>query len=344
MENVRLIYEQIEEAKRHLLKGSLLQIRLALILLDNAAELLMYRELQSRFSWDDERMPKWEPARKEWINAGLGPKYTEDERKDAEDGFKPKLRILQHRLKKISEDDRKVLCVGHKLRCEAFHRGHIRPQILAQVCRVLFGTVVELTVKLPFQEYRIPGGDPDGENAAFLERFGLRDAYMLGSDEGRLELRRKLAEGVAVDPLEFAHALSSDLIQRIDETIERLACVGETDDRAKIDYNLQHTQFWRELGASMLKAGIYEPQLGEEFEAWQRAGRARFTLSKIERWRRMAISIARSTNPASALDHYWAIEKRFAPLEHEVAEAVWRYDDDVNMQIHHQRLRRNTTS
>ena len=337
MESIRLIYEQIEQAKKYLMNGSLLQLRLALILLDNAAELLMHRELQLRFSWDDEMMPKWEPARTEWISAGLGAKYTDEERRDSEKEFEPKLRILHLRLKKISDDDRKVLCVSHKLRCEAFHRGHIRPQILAQVSRVLFTTVVELTVKLPLQEYRIPGGDLDSDNAAFLERFGFRDAYALGTDEGRLKLKRKLGEGVGIDPLELAHALSSDLIQRVDETIEGLAYVGGAEDRTKIDHNLQYTQFWREIGSHMLKNGIYEPQLREEFKARQLAGRAKFTLSKIERWRRMAHAIAHYVNPAVALDHYWAIDKRFAPLEQDVAQTVSRYDDDVNMQIHHRR-------
>jgi hypothetical protein len=50
MENVRLIYEQIEHAKKMLLSDSVLDTRLALILLDNAAEVMMYRELSKRFS------------------------------------------------------------------------------------------------------------------------------------------------------------------------------------------------------------------------------------------------------------------------------------------------------
>jgi len=53
VERVRLIYEQIEEAKRLLLKGSLLDLRLSLILLDNAAEVLMFRELERVFAQDD---------------------------------------------------------------------------------------------------------------------------------------------------------------------------------------------------------------------------------------------------------------------------------------------------
>jgi len=48
MEGVRLIYEQIEEAKKYILGGSLLQLRLALILVDNVVELMMYRELEGR--------------------------------------------------------------------------------------------------------------------------------------------------------------------------------------------------------------------------------------------------------------------------------------------------------
>src|SRR2546422_7599684 len=84
-----------------------------------------------------------------------------------------------------------------------------------------------------------------------------------------------------------------------------------------------------------LKNGIYEPQLGEEFKARQAAGGAKFTLSKIERWRRVALAIARISSPASALDHYWAIDKRFIPLEQDVAEAVCRYDDEINRSEEH---------
>ena len=130
MQRVRLVYEQIEEAKNYLTGGSLLQFRLALILLDNAAELMMHRELEYQFAWDEHRMPKWEPARTEWMRSERGPKYTDEERKRSEQEFEPKLRILCLRLGRISEDDRRILCVCHKLRCGAFHRGHIRAQIL----------------------------------------------------------------------------------------------------------------------------------------------------------------------------------------------------------------------
>jgi hypothetical protein len=51
VERVRLIYEQIEEAKRFLVKGFLLDLRVSLILRDNAAEVLMFKELEHVFAW-----------------------------------------------------------------------------------------------------------------------------------------------------------------------------------------------------------------------------------------------------------------------------------------------------
>jgi hypothetical protein len=92
--NVRLIYEQIDAARAYLEIGSLLGCRLALILLDNAAELIMRRELEDDFARVDKWGPKWEPARTEWLQVGLGPKYTPEERKAAEREFEPKTRIL----------------------------------------------------------------------------------------------------------------------------------------------------------------------------------------------------------------------------------------------------------
>jgi len=337
MERARLIYEQIEEAKRHLLGGSHLQLRLALILLDNAAELLMHRELRDEFARADYYQPKWEPALGDWLRSGLGPKYTEKERRDSEREFEPKIRILQLRLKRISESDRRVLCVCHKLRCEAFHRGHVRSQILAHICKLLYLTVAELTVKLPVKVYSVPGGDQDKESAAFLGRFGVKDPYAFGSEERNGSLRNKLVENIAFDAAESARALSDDLVGRIDTTIEGLAYVGETEDRSKIDYNMQYGQFWHDVGAHLMEEGTLEPELGEQFKAWQSAGRARFTLAKVTRWRRTAVAIARCTNPANALDHYWAIDKRFARLEQGVGKSVAEYDEWINMEIHHRR-------
>ncbi len=334
MENVRLIYEQIEEAKRQLTAGSLLRLRLALILLDNAAELMMYRELEHEFAWCDQSMPKWEPARTEWLEHGFGPKYTPEERRDAGKEFDPKARILALPLRRITADERDVLYVCHKFRCEAFHRGHLRREILLPVCKLLYLTVAALTVKLWPRSYLLPSTNPHPDDAGFLARFGIANALSLTTDEGREQLRRVLMEDIVLDAGELCHVLSADLTERLENTIGNLAYLGETDDDTEIDHNLQYTQFWREQGAELAKRGLREPDLTKAFETWKGAGKARYTLAKIRFWLRRAENISRRKNPARALVEYWAIEKRFATFEKDVAEAVVDYEDRIDAEIH----------
>jgi hypothetical protein len=311
--NVRLIYEQIEAARSYLQNGSLVGCRLALILLDNAAELMMHRELEEQFAWEDKLAPKREPARTEWFQGEFGPKYTPDERKGAEREFEPKTRVLCIRLQRISTEDRHILNVCHKLCCEAFHRGILRQTILEHISRVLYLTVVELTVKLPFSGLTLPGATLTPEEADFLHRFGIVDATSLVTDDGRRRMADRLRDGVTFDSQSFLSALSDDLVDRIDETIRGLETVGDAMDRARIDRNLQYTQFWREIGASLVERGTREPELEAAYQRWQADSHARYTLRKMDLWRRQADAIRRAHTPALALDSYWGDRQEAPP-------------------------------
>ena len=333
MLRIRLVYEQIEAAKMHLLTRSVLGCRLALILLDNVAEILMHRELETRFAFDDHLMPKWEPARTEWLNLGHAPKYSLAERRDAQEYFAPKTKILCLRLAKISVEDRQVLDVCHKLRNEAFHRGKLRGSILELVCRLLYRTVVGLTVKLPIRSFALPGRHPKSEDASFMSRFGLRDAMMLGTDKGREQCAERLLDGIALDS-SFSAVLSDDLLERIDETIGGMEHVSNAGDDTELDRGLQYTQFWRTLGADLMNTGVRGPAMENAFRSWQAQGSAVYTLTKIQRWKQQAEALSKCSSPAIALDHYWAVDKRLRPLEEEVSEAVWRYDEEIDAQIH----------
>ena len=222
----------------------------------------------------------------------------------------------------------------HKFRCEAFHRGHLRREILLPVCKLLYLTVAALTVKLWPRSYLLPGPNPHPDDAAFLARFGFVHALSLASDEGRAQLHRILIEDIVLDVGELCQVLSLDLAERIENTIGNLAYLGETNDDTQIDHNLQYTQFWREEGAKLAKQRVREPDLTKAFEDWRIAGKARYTLAMIRLWLRRAEYISRRTDPARALVDYWAIEKRFGAFEREVAEALVDYEDRIDAEIH----------
>ncbi len=312
----------------------MLDCRLAVILLDNVAELLMHHELEVRFGFDDQFCPKSEPALSEWLQGPHRPKYTYEERAAAEREFEPKIRILCHRLNKLSHDERIVLTVCHKLRCEAFHRGRLRQRILAQIAVLLYTTTVNLTMRLPIRVFFLPAPNANGADAQFLERFSLKDAMALTTDDGLAQVAKVLLEGIALDDAAFAKALSEDLVERIDETVGGLYYLRETSRSSDIDRNLQYTQFWRDRGAQLARDGVREPRLEAAFRQWQSEGRAVYTMHKIERWRRQAVAIAHCLQPPRALDHYWGIDRRLRPLEEDVGQAVFDYDEWINAQLH----------
>ena len=334
MENVRLIYEQIETAKTHILTGTVLDCRLALILLDNVAELLMFRALRERFSLEDMFYSRNEAAQFGGLRTAP---YTAKERAAAEREFEPKLRILGFRMGKIAPDERAVLKVCHRLRCEAFHSGVLRRSILSQTVSLLYTTTVGLTTQLPASSFTLPAPTPAEPDARFLERFELRDAVLLATDEGRRQIATRLLEGITVDPQVFAQTLSRDLVERIDEhVIGGLHYLADGRD-ADIDRNLQYTQFWRKRGIALAEAGVREPTLEGAYQQWKADGGAKYTLQKIAGWRRQAAALQRCARPSRAIDRWWAIDSRIQPLELDILEAVGRYDDWINDEVHSRR-------
>lgn len=333
MENLRLIYEQIETARGHLLAGGTLNCRLALILLDNTAELLMARALKDAFDFEDFFYPEGRRAR---LGAEMRETYTPEERKAALWEFEPKLRILGFRLGKLSTEERSILKVCHRLRNEAFHVGALRRTILAHAATLLFQTTISLTLKLPLRSFVLPGPRPAEDDARFLARYEITDAMILALDRGREHVARRLLEGVVLNTREFAGTLSTDLVTRIDEDI--LGGLAYLNDRnADIDRNLQHSQFWQEQGAALAESGVRMPQLDEAFDQWRAEGRARYTISKISRWRRQAELIARRDRPSAALEQWWAIDEVIQPLETGIGQSVAEYDDRINAEIHDRR-------
>jgi hypothetical protein len=328
MERIRLLYEQIEEAKRLMLSGTLTSLRLALILLDNVAELIMHRELSYRFAQDDYYARLTAPSER---------KYSNEERRKAEREFRPMVKLLQ-KLAMISEKQATVLCVCHEMRRDAFHRGEMNPTILRPVTELLFQIVCELANTFPMHSYSIAGGLPDRENADFMARFGLDRPDTLGDEKTKESIYRKLIEGIAFD-FHLSQTLSDDLQERITGIVDGLAYLNDSNsDRDALDHNLRYTQFWRERGAEVMKKAHEQGRAPKDdldvaYREWSENPGAHYTMAKIERWERQASAVGHAKHPADALAKYIGIERLIAPLEEDVSEAVFEFDEHINMLV-----------
>jgi len=312
-----------------MLSGMLTNLRLALILLDNAAELIMHRELSYRFAQDDCYAPLRELPE---------PKYSKEERSKAEQEFKPMVKLLSHKLAMISEKQATVLCACHEMRRDAFHRGEMNPTILRPVTELLFLIVCELAKSFPVHSYTIAGGIPHGESADFMARFQLNRPDTLGDENTKESIYRKLIEGIAFD-FYLRQTLSQDLQERIAGIVDGLACLNDSNsERSSLDHNLRYTQFWRERGAEIMKKAHAEGRAPKDdldvaYREWLERPGPRYTMDKIEQWQRRASAISGVKHPADALATYIGIERLFAPLEEDVNDAVFEFDEHINMLV-----------
>ena len=194
-----------------------------------------------------------------------------------------------------------------------------------------------MTRQLSLGPFALPGGRPAHSDAEFLARYDIQDPFCLASEDGRNQVAAKLLWGITLDTRGFTDTLSQDLLNRIDEHIFGGLSTLNDDQNADIDRNLQHGQFWQEEGIALAKAGVRLPELDHAFERWQAAGKAKYTIQKIEKWGRHAQLIARRDSPSKALEEWYAIDQKIQPLEDGIGKAVGEYQDRINAEIHDRR-------
>ncbi len=188
---------------------------------------------------------------------------------------------------------------------------------------------------MPPQAYLLPSPG-DQQHSAFLQRLGITAPLTLG--EGFLHpIAVAIRSGVVLESNVLPEALSGDLVERINSTIEDLFYLSEdrTTER-EVDHSLRHYQFWRTKGYKLAEAGVRQPKLNEAFEEWNAQGHAKFTLPKLKRWLKTSELITKCSPPA-ALRHYCGVDKKFRPLEEDVSKAVFEYDERINLEIHDRR-------
>jgi hypothetical protein len=135
------------------------------------------------------------------------------------------------------------------------------------------------------------------------------------------------------DPRAFAELLAEELEERIEDTIENIGYMNNTEEDAIIDERLQYTQYWRERGAAVVQeyADRQEPfgPAGEQaFLEWKRDPGPTCTVPKLRKWKAHATALRRSANASHVLSRYWAIQNMFIELEDDVRRALFKFDDE----------------
>lgn len=335
MQRLRLIYEQLEEAKAYLLRGSLFNLRLALILTDNTAELLLYNALRRTVDRDEWLRPlrtKYEIAGRP-IDSSIAVSYSEEERAQAEKEFDPMVHLAQHRLRLISASDATILRIAHRLRRDAFHRGQIREDILGEIVRLLFATVVGIGESLYFADLTQKFPPEDGDEA-FLTRFGLNVRTFWCDANYKRKLGVVLLKDVEFNFDKFRGVLTSDLAGRVEATINQLAEFFEEDEQNEALLRRQFTIGIPSKSESRsANTQTLVQDLERQFAIWRSTAKALVTRELLLRFRDDIPHKLNSRQPAQVLATYWGLDKRFCPIESFIEDYVADIDSAIQAEI-----------
>jgi hypothetical protein len=321
MREINKYIEQLEEATHLLTKKTSTGARLALLLIDNLAELFMYNKIKEIFARDD------------YIRAVIKPKYSIKKREKVENFFKDKCVFLVNYAKMINEDEKNIIIIGHYFRNEAYHNGIIRDNIILCIAQTYFKTLCKILPHLWKGSYSFSNID---EIEKFLIKYDIKRSII--DKEVLIQICDKLLEGNECSTSDFCKLLSKDLLKRIEDLINDLSDLSiDIYEGKKKDEILKELQFNKE---SIVECNTSksEESMKEFFNRRERLlteYKPRITFQTVEQWKKQAIHIESEKSSGRAIRKFYDIDKKLITISNIVEEVFLYFDELVDSEINH---------
>ncbi|MEW6229953.1 MAG: hypothetical protein AB1700_18000 [Bacillota bacterium] len=225
MQRLQFVLFQIDEARRHLRQGLVPGLRVALILLDNAVEVLLDRWIEedlirgaliqrlqetTRAAGISEAHPDFQGLfAEQLLSAG--------ERRQVARFFDEKVRYVAETKRKIPQSVGSVLSHLHRYRNQAYHSGLVKPETLRTSVMILLDLCCRLLTSL---ESSLSYGS-DEDYTWLEERFTIVPQALV-NNERLEEIAAELREGVPIDEGSLRETLARNLDVRLSEEFKQL--------------------------------------------------------------------------------------------------------------------------
>ncbi len=240
---------QLEEAKRFILDGEVAHLRLALILLDNAVEVMFHRRVSEDLSRANmyarmlQRFPDGPlDAKREALRQEIAAEIIPPSRqKKVARYFGEKLTLLSESGQLPSATARALRHL-HDYRNELQHHDHLRPESIAPAALILFDIALDLMVTL------VPGSTSWGsdDDLRWLQDYGIMEPFPISRDDLREVVAAKLRDGLPLDVDGVRDALIAHLGTRLDVMEGNLAELAEARRPQELADMLRHLRRWEQ--------------------------------------------------------------------------------------------------
>jgi len=318
---------QLEECKRFILSGDTSHLRLALILLDNAIEVMMHRVVEDELR----RANMYGRMLKTFPTMPLDDKgkqlrqeiefhvVSEARQKKIRRYFGEKITFLSEDRDRVPMPIARALRHLHDYRNKAQHHDQVRVESLRPAVLILLDIATDFMVRLE------PGSTvwSSHDDLGWLERYGI--ASRLSSTEN---IRQRIAMTIRADlPLEMdgiRQALVSHLTDRLDAMSHELTFVVENSSLgSQADHVLKAIQF-----CEVHSAG--DPRQGNPvFDAFV----PQYTTDSFLLWDKEVHDLQSTEDRFEMFDLFASIEDDFEPLERMIDDTVSAIDQAIQLEI-----------
>jgi hypothetical protein len=320
---IELMAVQLQQAKDLIEEGSAAHARLAFILLDNAVEVMMFRNIEALLfhnrmlegilqSWEDIAQRTGDAkaqAHRDEIKALV---VSKTKRTKLERSFDAKAEYLvsEGRLDLVAS---RVIKKLHGYRNELYHRDRIRAVTVRTASLLYFG----LACSLFEQGDRYPIGDPIGQKAPpALKRYN--DSENAGLMPSAAQIVGVLRQGLHLDPASIKETLVSHLTSRLDKIDADIAWAGEMLSGLGPD-------------AVVRLAQVHEKALPDSLQGLLDA-ELRYSSEDLIRWRQAVHDLEGLDHELELFAAFADIEDGFEPAEVLIEDLVERIDYEIEME------------
>lgn len=337
MRQFTVIIEQLNLSKNLILANDTASLRMALILLDNVAEILMYRKILSEFHYNKDYEQIRRQA-KSFMTPDIFERFLTEHSIPEILGEKDKNKILKYFDEKITflcdtcglipRPSGAVLSSLHRYRNETYHRDIIRNEILRPIAIIYFELACDLITHL-HQNAACYHGEDDWSD--FFMKFGLGASEykmrMLSDKDIEAILNSFLAD-LRITLHELKKTLREYVINRLDETLDRLNFISEGLGNNELNIVLKLVQFTeteaslefknRDLLLQSRKFGKFTPPV---------------TIDVLERWKENAESFTSFNDKIALFIAFKRLEDEFEPIEHRIYDVADELDSAIQTAI-----------
>jgi hypothetical protein len=329
MERIVLIVDQLEEVRRLIQAGSLSHLRMALLLLDNASEVIMYRRIATILKYSEWNERILEQARQVMSKEKLA-EFQQERNIRTLSGKKRRALLREYAAKvdflvsirgELPKALGDVLKAIHENRNEAYHRDKIRKDTLRSAVLVLYDITADLLTRLRPGGISYSGTD---DWTGFCQRYGLKGPSGFLGEGGLERIAAQLRAGVHLDAHDLAQGLANHLAERVDSIERAIAFVAENAiGELTLEQELKRIQFWAEHGE------VPPDSKDSRFLSYT----ARYSMQDLARWRAGSRALIEYTDKLELFGAFARTEVEVEDLEEKVYEVEAIMDQAIQQEI-----------